>query len=583
MKQGRNAKSFNGSGKRTYQQIGSTSLKGIRHTRETGQSALEYLVTYGWAVLLIAVVASLLYLYLGVPHIIAPSSCSFISNVYCNDLVVGSNSSTHATTLAVFLTNTQSYPILNPKLFVNVNKTNTSAYPCSPKYVLPGGAIICQVTLPVQTSLGSFLSGSVYLSASYCGFSSNMTQQGCQNAPIRVYSGSFTTHTSPLVSTTTSITLHPKNSTQSAISGIKDPLYATVKLLGYPLSGATVNFTAVFVSNGTNAVPPFSINPPITTTNTTGTALSYTYGPTIANVLVSAHYAGYNSSVYINFVPPIIITFSLSPNIGSTLSSSPSTIATIDGIGYDYSQLSTATFDWNVNSVHYINFTTQVYKNSTARLVFNYTVINGVTYTNPNITYTTPSSSQNVTISVNYYTQYYLTELSIPNGAGSVSPGSSWYNASSGITISESTISQYLFKSWECSGGGCYSGTATSAPITINYPINEQANYYSTTTSTTSTSTTSSTSSTTTSVTTTSTSTSTTSTSVTTTSTSTSTSTSTTSTSTSTIATRVTNRATNGASNGATNSASNKVSNGATGTATNSATCTLGDSKCKIG
>ncbi|MEM3827339.1 MAG: hypothetical protein QXR58_01940, partial [Candidatus Micrarchaeaceae archaeon] len=60
-------------------------------TEETGQSAMEYLITYGWAVLLIAIIASLLYLYLAVPHIIVSSTCSFVSGAYCNDLVVGAN------------------------------------------------------------------------------------------------------------------------------------------------------------------------------------------------------------------------------------------------------------------------------------------------------------------------------------------------------------------------------------------------------------------------------------------------------------------------------------------------------------
>jgi len=265
------------------------------------QSAMEYLMTYGWAVLLIAIIASLLYLYLGVPHVIVPTTCSFVTGAYCNDLVVGSNVTTHASTLAVFLTDTQPYPILNPKLFINVNGVNTSAQTCKPNYVLPGGAIICQVQLPVQESLGASVSGKIYLNASYCGLVSNYTPQGCASAPRQTYIGSFTSHTVPLVSTNSSITLRAGNSTQSAISSVKDPLYATVKLLGYPTTGATVNFTATFVANGTNAVPPYSISPPITTTNTTGVALSYIYGSEVAKVYVTAGYAGYSNTITINF------------------------------------------------------------------------------------------------------------------------------------------------------------------------------------------------------------------------------------------------------------------------------------------
>ncbi|MGC8478302.1 MAG: hypothetical protein ACP5NE_00005, partial [Candidatus Micrarchaeia archaeon] len=67
----------------------SANTKKISIEDESGQSAMEYLLTYGWAVLLIAIIASLLYLYMVVPHVIVPSSCSFSSGTYCNDLVVG--------------------------------------------------------------------------------------------------------------------------------------------------------------------------------------------------------------------------------------------------------------------------------------------------------------------------------------------------------------------------------------------------------------------------------------------------------------------------------------------------------------
>ena len=40
-----------------------------------GQSALEYLITYGWAILIIAVVVSLLYFFVAVPSSVVPNSC----------------------------------------------------------------------------------------------------------------------------------------------------------------------------------------------------------------------------------------------------------------------------------------------------------------------------------------------------------------------------------------------------------------------------------------------------------------------------------------------------------------------------
>src|SRR5574337_881936 len=116
------------------------------------QSAMEYLVTYGWAILIIAIVVSLLYLYVIVPSTVVPSSCSFVSGAYCNNIIVGTNLQTHVTKLAVFLTNTQQYPLANPALVVRTGSINSTPYACSPTFVLAGGSVVCTVTLPVQTS-----------------------------------------------------------------------------------------------------------------------------------------------------------------------------------------------------------------------------------------------------------------------------------------------------------------------------------------------------------------------------------------------------------------------------------------------
>jgi hypothetical protein len=87
-----------------------------------------------------------------------------------------------------------------------------------------------------------------------------------------------------------------------------------------------------------------------------------------------------------------------------------------------------------------------------------------------------PYSSPNQAVVV---PQYYLTMSVSPSSGGTVSPGSEWVNSGSSVTISESPASNYVFNDWTCSGTGCYSGTATSASITMNNNISETANYYS--------------------------------------------------------------------------------------------------------
>ena len=254
-------------------------LKGRRG--EESQSAMEYMITYSWAILIIAVAVALLYLYLVAPRVIVSSQCSFKIGAYCEDMVLGSNTITHATEMALFLTNTQTYPMLNPSLYVSINGKNTTAYACKPYYVLPGGSIICTIPVPnVTSSLGEFFAGNIYLNATYCGLVSNpFNITSCKSAPIQTYSGSFNAHAAPLISTTTSVSLSA-NQSRFPADGSYDAVFATVKMLGYPLKGATVNFT---VNTANAKVFPLSAS-----SNSRGIATSGVESTHVGNVTVEA-------------------------------------------------------------------------------------------------------------------------------------------------------------------------------------------------------------------------------------------------------------------------------------------------------
>ncbi|EQD26006.1 hypothetical protein B2A_15827, partial [mine drainage metagenome] len=322
----------------------------------------------------------------------------------------------------------------------------------------------------------------------------------------------------------------------------KDKLTAVVDLLGYAQSGATINFTATFTSNGTNAVPPYSLQSQYVTSGTNGQAINYIWGTRVANVTVTTEYADLNASKTINFIAVVPIFFNIS-NIPPSLQSSSSSVATIDGVAYSYAQLTKkpTSFDWGCNTTHTYDFQPIVYNSSGTCFVFNSVTIDGFSSTRNSGTVTV-STCKTQSITASYSPQYELYEISSPSAGGSVSPGTSWYAPSSSVTISETpnTTGHYVFIDWTCNGTGCYSGTATSKSVTLNNPINETAVFQSTTTSTSTTSTSTTTSTTSTSTTSTSTTTSTTSTSTSTTSTSTtstSTTTSTTVTTTSTTST----------------------------------------------
>ena len=289
--------------------------------RHRSQSALEYLTSYAWALLIIIVASTLLYIYLRMSFSL-PSTCTFTNGFYCKDIILQSNTVTHNTFLTVALTNAQAYAIGSPKLFVSINATNgTMIFACSPNFVLPGGGMICTANIPISTNLGVILAGDMYLNATYCGLLGNyIYTSNCVGAPKETYHGTFTGHTETQISTTTSITLNALNTTQYSNNG-KDPLRATVKLNGYPISGATVHFTV-------NAVV-YSISPLLTDTNSTGVALSYVWGATVGSALVTATYAGMSNSVTISFATPPSGggTTSSVPTVGTSLSTTTSAVS----------------------------------------------------------------------------------------------------------------------------------------------------------------------------------------------------------------------------------------------------------------
>ena len=404
---------------------------------------MEYMTTYGWAILIIAVVASILYLYTAAPTQLVSNTCNFVNGAYCNDMVIATNTLTHVTTVGFFLTNTQKYPLKNPQLYVSVNNANTTQFPCTPNFVLAGGSILCTVTVPVNSNIGSFLSGGVYMNATYCGLSSTSyaNAHNCSAGVKETYVGNFAGHAQPFVSTQSTISLSAVNYTQVA-NGNPDQLSAVIKLLGYPLKGATVNFTS------SNTL--YVVSPNLTTTNAAGSAISFVSGNTVGTVTINAIYAGLSNSITIAFAAPIIISFV--PTNYTYCSTSPTT-AYIDGTPYTCSQLSTKLFSFSKGSTHTYQFLTPVSIASNIQEAFKNVMINGIPYTSASGTVTAVS---NATIPLTYYTQYYLSQIVSPTGAGSVSPGNEWFSALTSLTLSETATFPYIFNGWVGTGTGSY-------------------------------------------------------------------------------------------------------------------------------
>jgi len=152
-------------------------------------------------------------------------------------------------------------------------------------------------------------------------------------------------------------------------------------------------------------------------------------------------------------------------------SSAQGTIVTVNGNPYTYSQLPATIYVAPGSAVKY-SFNSSVTGGSGTQFVWQST--SGIDSAQSG-SFTMPDAPSYLT--GNYQTQYYLTTEVSLSSAGSVTPGSGWYNAGSQVQIIATANSGYAFLSWSGSGSGSYSGSNNTATITMNSPITEIANF----------------------------------------------------------------------------------------------------------
>ena len=144
------------------------------------QTALEFVTTYGWAMLIIAIVIAILAVYVG-PRVNAskiPFQCNIQPGIPCTGAtLLGYNSTVGGLRYFISITNNLGLPILFASKSIrisvdNIGSTGTSNYIgiCRPSEVYPGGIAICNVTIPgsVEPSIGSDVRVNFNLSYSIC-------------------------------------------------------------------------------------------------------------------------------------------------------------------------------------------------------------------------------------------------------------------------------------------------------------------------------------------------------------------------------------------------------------------------------
>lgn len=160
------------------------------------QAATEYLITYGWALLIIAVAIGAIAYFVTVPSSIVTNTCTFSSTLICSDVSFGTNTTSGNTYLTVYIQNNGEYAIQNPIMIVNIAGANSSVGQCNAYLLSPGVTANCQTVLNLSNvKLGQLETGTIYVEGGNCGVLANYISTGiCTGAPNMTVVGTFTAH-----------------------------------------------------------------------------------------------------------------------------------------------------------------------------------------------------------------------------------------------------------------------------------------------------------------------------------------------------------------------------------------------------
>jgi hypothetical protein len=245
------------------------------------QTAFDFLVSYGWGMVLLGMVVAALIVFVSLPYNTVPPSCTVRYGATCKYISIGSNSLLSTTRINLILQNSQQYGLINPYATVNVSGYGSLQLPCLPANVLAGGIMLCTATYPAATGLGTQAQGEIWLNATIClqgSFDLCTAQQQVS------FIGNFTGQTvAPSISALQpSVALYVPSPDDRVYTPL--PIVANVRVGGVPIQGSGVSFAV-------NAVQA-SVSPGMALTNINGNATAYFTGRSLGSVTVTANSLG---------------------------------------------------------------------------------------------------------------------------------------------------------------------------------------------------------------------------------------------------------------------------------------------------
>lgn len=212
-------------------------VKVSRHQKS--QAIVEFLSTYGIALMVLLVMVYLLLEYLFLPDAVPTSWCTLAESqpqFSCTDIVIATNQLSKATSVYLYLQNGGFNPVANVIGIINLNGYNSSPATCAAGTVSSGGAVICDIPLSNAISgTRDLLSGYIYINLTECDLLSNysMVLQNCGGPTTTTIFGTFATHNQYKVPKITTTSTSSTSTVSTTSTSVTTTTTTTIGVLSY--------------------------------------------------------------------------------------------------------------------------------------------------------------------------------------------------------------------------------------------------------------------------------------------------------------------------------------------------------------
>ena len=154
------------------------------------QSAIEFISTYSFVFLIIAIVIVVLFALSSVPKKAVPGQCTAYGGFNCQDIVLTNTLS--GARLMVVLIDSQPGAVAVGGFKTTVSGVANAIGSCTPSNTLTGNTLTCTASLTGPFALGSVYTGTFNITANYCANApSNVLNRTCASGTGYTYGGSF--------------------------------------------------------------------------------------------------------------------------------------------------------------------------------------------------------------------------------------------------------------------------------------------------------------------------------------------------------------------------------------------------------